>query len=159
MMRMDDGIALLRGAIWPNESWNVRAEFEHSVDATHYWTNSIHLPTSGEKISLEETGRIQGCQIQLRSIEKIGASPILIFGFVGKNRGYQVRFLRAVDQRGTRVVTNYRGLAGIERRIELVTAPEATDVQVTFAIVHSVVVELSGRPSILRTNVARWAKE
>ena len=71
--RRDDGIALIPDAVWPNETWNVRAIFHRqvipSLDAAYRWTTFAQIPEHGAKISLAQTGRVAGCEIRLESIE------------------------------------------------------------------------------------------
>jgi hypothetical protein len=162
MSRTDDGIGLVRGAIWPNQTWNVRTKLERSrtasLDAAHYWSTSIPVPAAGQRIPLEKSETREGCEIQLQAIERDGPSPpILISRFTAKDAASEWRLIDVKDQRGTNVVRRYRG-GKADQRMELQASDQATNLQLTFALLHELVVELSGEPHILRTNVARWAK-
>jgi len=165
MMRRDDGIALVRGAIWPG-AWNVHAEFERiatsSVTAAHCWTTSLPLPAIGEKLPLTQTGRVEGCEIQLQSIEGFESRPPKLFlRFFGKDGSYGLRVLGVEDQRGSNIVHlhRYPQLPKNEQTIELRAQPASKQLRITFAVLHPAVVELSGHASILRTNVARWSQK
>jgi hypothetical protein len=66
--------------------------------------------------------------------------------------------LNVLDQRESNVIHRYRGVDEGTQRFELRAGPEATALKVTFAVIHPVVVEVTGQATLLRTNVARWAK-
>ena len=178
MTRADDGVALIAGAIWPDETWNVRAVFNRwgaeSFDPAHCWTASIKLPGAGEKVSLNLTGRVQECEIGLHSIEapkadpspsestasvRIGSSATTIsLTFVGKEKGSRWEVLSLKDQHGFKLLSGFDGaIHSPPRMIKLYPRQDSGEVKIIFGVSNPVTVELSGRPTILRENVARWA--
>lgn len=159
MSRHDDGIGLVRGAVWPGHPWNVRAEFQRNFtrlfDPAHCWTTSIPLPASGETNSLQQTGRVEGCAIEVQSIGSDGKSPpIVTVRLKGRDSNYSLGIIDVQDQRGSNVVWWFRGSAKGQFKWELRTEKEAKEAKVTFGVAHPVVVQLSGAVAILRTNVS-----
>src|SRR5258705_194346 len=90
------GLPSFPALIWPNETWNVRAVFNRvatpALDAAHRWTTSIHIPEPGQRISLNQTGRVEGCDIRLQwienstSIQGLGDAPVRILAAIRSPR-------------------------------------------------------------------------
>ncbi|MDB6030208.1 MAG: hypothetical protein JWM16_546 [Verrucomicrobiales bacterium] len=177
MSRSDDGIGLIPGAAWPDQRWNVRAEFQTSFavsDPLHTWTTTIPVPAPGETLPLRQTGQIEVFTIKLQSIgrdpAKAGLVPPTIFRMDSHENAqvlpkpliagsYTALLVHAEDLRGTNVLYHYRG--GDDKastRYELQVAPESKELKITFAVQHSIIVELSGQPTIFRTNVIHWER-
>jgi hypothetical protein len=155
--RRDDGIAFVRGAIWPSGNWKVRVTFDRLVpftDQGNRWTTSIPVPRGAGTISLSETGRIKTAQVYLHSIENLGASNwcSLNFQLLPSRDGIQVVQVR--DQRGVNLAYQDRTP---QPNVIFQAQPESRTVKLTFALTHLVTVEFSSPVTILRTNVAHWA--
>jgi hypothetical protein len=77
LTRADDGIVVVPGAIWPDQVWHIRAEFERtltqSLDAAHRWATAVRVPAEGQKVLLAQTGVIEDCTIELRSIAVVSS--------------------------------------------------------------------------------------
>ena len=172
MARKDDGVVLVPGSIWPDQLWHVRAEFQRNsdyVDDSQRWTASFVLPAVGEKSSLAETAQVGGGTVELRSVELTAPYvATLIVRFTAPDLSYGLRALRVTDQRGSNVVSRQRSqgnVGGTNRpapvrdfRFELRPVPQSRELRVSFAVTHDAVVKVSGRATILRTNVAHWAR-
>jgi hypothetical protein len=171
--RWDNGIGVIPGAIWPDQIWNVRAEFERTSrlpNPRHTWTTTVPVPAAGVILSLRQTGQLEVCTIELKSIERGGGlmpPPELTVLWQENSRdlpkplvtgSYQVSLVHAEDQIGSNVVSWVLGGGNGLTHYQLRVAPEAKELKLTFVVQHSIMVELSGRASILRTNVARWGR-
>ena len=167
LKRFDDGVVLVRGAVWPENLWRVRAEFRRNdtptLEAEHQWTAVIPVPAPGEVRTLNQTGRVAGGgAIELLTIEsRPPARPLLRLKVAGASSPADWKVLRVADQRGTNLVWRRQGSSGTgsraEHRLELQTRPESTELHITFTVLPVAFVELQGRPAVLRTNIARWA--
>lgn len=168
--RAHDGIALFDGALWPNEKWNVRAELFRIPNSSFYptqsWTFSMPVPGPGDYLQFGATGRVETCEILVKSIESDGASPPLLnVAFKAPELLSIPGIVRVVDERGSNIAWSYlTGSGGITHSgaedtwYKLHTFSGAKTVKVTFALTHGIVLNLSGKAAILHTNIARWQK-
>ena len=62
------------------------------------------------------------------------------------------------DKKGLMWCPGFWGSGNGLTHYQLRVAPEAKELKLTFVVQHAIMVELSGKASILRTNVARWGK-
>jgi hypothetical protein len=160
MMRLDDGIALVRGAVWLETPWMVKAEFQRvatdNLDAAHRWSAQIPVPVESESLELKERGEIEGSAIELVRVERGKDSRIALTMRLRTARAHEWNVIAVRDDRGSNVVRRFSGPK--KERLELRVAPEAKQLHIDFGLTHPVTVEWVAPASLLRTNVARWAK-
>lgn len=173
MSRFDDGIALVRGAVWPDQLWTIRAYFQRRLTPTlgtnWQWTVSIPLPAKGETVILEQTAEVLGRRIELVSLAphppdapdryaNFQGAMRLRVNFKGANTADELRVARMTDQDGETISGGRMLVLGKNgRHFELQPNPQSKRVTITFAVLPRIHVEFQARPTILRTNVARWA--
>ncbi len=166
--RLDDGVALVNGALWPDEAWRVRVEFRrefHGALPEHaLWTVRVPVPRAGEEIPLADSVMREDATIRLTSITNsqsiTSAPPLLPLRLKAEMRApspaYDLRFLRAVDGRGSNVVRLASSPGRLPHEFRLAASSDAKVIDVTLAVLRSCTVEFTARPTVLKTNVAHW---
>jgi hypothetical protein len=166
--RLNDGVALVNGALWPEEAWRLRVEFRRDFSGAlpehALWTVRVPVPRAGEEITLTNSAVVEGATIRLIAITNTqsvtSSPPLLPLRLTAETRApsaaFELRFARAVDGQGSNVIR----LAGSPGRppheFRLAVLPSAKEMEVTLAVLRSCTVEFTARPSRLRTNVAHW---
>lgn len=173
--RRDDGVVLLSGALWPDESWKIEVEFEPAPTAAIPSTstitfNGLPLPIPGitNRLNLHSNNWNAGVKIHSISAPFIPATvmatnrllrsrmPVTVEARLeATDPMLQLRYIRAHDDRGSNVVraltlplqsTDYR----------LLVPRGATSLTLTLGVHRRYQVEFTAKPLLQSKNVAHW---